>query len=210
MYSVITRRAAAVFVIVIAAAYVAATACGSDNADGERSQAQPTHDTAAVLDQDTGAETVEAMESIKVGRNVGERVPDFTITFDGGTVQTSVELIEAGRPVFMFFFSTWCPVCRGEMAQLKEIYPEFADEVDFIAVGQDPTESLDSLVKFAEQQDNPWPVALPGQRMLAELRITSQSFKIAFDGRGVIVYRDGFGGGGVSTWQAVMADLASR
>ena len=145
-----------------------------------------------------------------MGRNVGERIPDFTITDEDGTTRTTAELIGAGRPVFMFFFATWCPVCRREMAQIKEFYPEYADGVDFIAIGQDPTEPLDELVAFRDGQDHPWPVAIPGRGMLASLRITSQSFKLAFDGDGLITYRDGYGGGDVETWRNVMAALADR
>ena len=42
--------------------------------------------------------------SVSVGNRVGSRVPSFTISLlDGGTV-SSDELVNQGRPTFLFFF----------------------------------------------------------------------------------------------------------
>jgi thiol-disulfide isomerase/thioredoxin len=200
------------------------TACGSDDSSGGGigggTAIPPTpvtdstdpDSTLSGNNQEASADlTGEAQaDSRRIGRNVGERVVDFNLAFDDGTTRSTAQLISAGKPVFMFFFATWCPVCRREMTQLKDIYPEFADNFQFIAIGQDPTESFTELIAFRDAQGHPWPVALPGRGMLAELRITSQSFKIAFDSDGVIVYREGYGSGNIDVWRSVMADLASH
>ena len=98
------------------------------------------------------------------------------VSFPGGKQESSDELVALGRPVFMYFFASWCPTCRKDLAELATIYPEFSDHMDFIVIGQDPTESLTSLMSYRDNQRHPWPVALPSTRMLTELRITSQSF----------------------------------
>ena len=187
-----------------------AAACGSNGGtDNEITDllARPTAETDV-----TGAlaDFAEEPAAPKVGRNVGDRVPDFTITLDDGTVKTSAEMVASGRPGFMFFFATWCPICRRELTELKDIYPDFADGVDFIAIGQDPTEPLEALIAYRDKQGHPWPVAIPGRGMLAAFRITSQSFKIAFDADGVITYREGYNRGDEATWRDVMAGLAGR
>ena len=146
---------------------------------------------------------------MKVGRDEGERVLDFSITLEDGTALTTQDLVSAGRPVFIYFFTTWCPVCRKDLADLQAIYLEYAGAVDFIVVGQDPSEPLSDLVAYRERQGQSWPVALAGPRMLADLRITSQAFKLAFDSGGVITYRAGYGGGNPNVWRSVIADLAS-
>ena len=175
-------------------------------------------DTVEVTDDgisDQTAETVEEEpepvdnETVKVGRDEGERVLDFSITLEDGTALTTQDLVSAGRPVFIYFFTTWCPVCRKDLAELQAIYLEYAGAVDFIVVGQDPSEPLSDLVAYRERQGQSWPVALAGPRMLADLRITSQAFKLAFDSGGVITYRAGYGGGNPNVWRSVIADLAS-
>ncbi len=179
-------------------------------------------DQAAVTVEDTGddssdqtMETVDEepepseSETVKVGRDVGERVLEFSITLEDGTVRTTQDLVSAGRPVFIYFFTTWCPVCRKDLTELQAIYPEYADAVDFIVVGQDPTEPLGELVAYRDGRGQFWPVALAGPRMLADLRITSQAFKLAFDSGGIITYRAGFGNGNPDIWRGVISDLAS-
>ena len=158
------------------------------------------------LDGDTGA----GQELIlKVGRDVGETVLDFSITLEDGTVSTSDEILSAGRPVFIYFMATWCPVCRKDLSELKSIYPEYADEVDFIVVGQDPSEPIGDLVAYRDGQGQPWPVTVAGPGMLADLRITTQAFKLAIGADGVITYRAGYRSGNPEVWRAVIADLAS-
>ena len=97
------------------------------------------------------------------------------------------------------------------MRRLKDIYPEYAAAVDFYAIGtfSKRIESLDTLENYRERQGHPWPVANPADAaILQNLGVTVQSTKIAFDGNGVITYRDGFGGGDPAVWRQVLADLA--
>ncbi len=95
------------------------------------------------------------------------------------------------------------------MRSLKSVYPEFADEVDFYAVNYDTTESIESLVEFAEEQGYPWPVVQPVGRMIVDFGITYQSAKVAIGGDGIITYRAGFGRGDADEWRRVMAELAA-
>ena len=88
-----------------------------------------------------------------------------------------------------------------------DIYPAYASQVAFYAIGQDPTESLDDLEKTRLERGYTWPVAKPDREMLADLRVLQESTKIAFDGAGVIVYRRR-GGGDVGAWSGVFQKLA--
>ena len=93
------------------------------------------------------------------------------------------------------------------MRSLKDIYPEFSESVDFYAVNVDASDSLKSAAQFGQNQGWTFPVAHPSDGMLRDFRVTKQSTKVAFDGSGVITYRDGFGGGNADTWRQVLQDL---
>ena len=140
------------------------------------------------------------IDSILVGTQVGNRIPEFKIIYEDGTEVTSTSLIENGKPVFMYFAASWCPGCTRELAELKEVYPEFTDDIVFISVGGDPTETMSELVKYKERHSHPWTVAKPLGQMIADLKVTSQSTKIAFNSAGVITYRDGYGKGNREVW----------
>ncbi len=181
-----------------------------DSSDPIVETVEDTHDGGSDQIMETVEEEPEPRdkETVKVGRDVGERVLEFSISLEDGTIRTTQDLLSTGRPVFIYFFTTWCPVCRKDLTELQAIYPEYADEVDFIVVGQDPSEPLGELVAYRDGQGQSWPVALAGPRMLADLRITSQAFKLAFDSGGVITYRAGFGNGNPDVWRGVITDLS--
>ncbi|MFQ6029695.1 MAG: hypothetical protein ACE5Q6_19630 [Dehalococcoidia bacterium] len=91
---------------------------------------------------------------------------------------------------------------------MKEVYPEFADRVDFYAVGQDPTEGLGKMERYRKEQGYPWPVAETDPSTLRTLGVLQTSTKLAVDGRGVINYRAGHGGGNPETWRRVFRRLS--
>lgn len=93
---------------------------------------------------------------------------------------------------------------------MKEIYPEYADEVAFYGVGVDPSESIEVLEAYSDAQGYPWPMAIPNQGMLRRFNIQVQSSKVAMDRNGVIVYRDGYAQGSDETWRSVFEELASQ
>jgi hypothetical protein len=95
------------------------------------------------------------------------------------------------------------------LRRLKEIYPDYSDAVAFYAVGTDPSESLEDMERYREQQGYPWPVAEADRSVLSGFSVFSQSTKVAFDGDGIIVYRDGYGAGDEETWRAVFEELAA-
>ena len=95
------------------------------------------------------------------------------------------------------------------MRSLKDIYPEFADSVDFYAVNFATYESIDSVAKFARKQGWTFPVAQGDRDMFVAFDVTYQSTKVAFDRNGVIVYRDGFGRGNAGKWRQVFEELES-
>ena len=51
--------------------------------------------------------TPETSTEVKIGNEIGNRLPDFELTLTGnGEKLTSTSLVESGRPAFLFFFAT--------------------------------------------------------------------------------------------------------
>ena len=98
------------------------------------------------------------------------------------------------------------------MRQLKTIYPDYSEQVDFYAIAVSKAfDNLDRLEGHREKNGHPWPVAnlANEQTTLADLNVSYQSTKIAFNSKGIITYRDGFGGGNPDAWRQVFAGLAN-
>jgi thiol-disulfide isomerase/thioredoxin len=169
-------------------------------------------ETTAPTPSPTGATVTDSSEptsNLQIGNKVGERVPDFSILLGDGSVKRSSEILAEGKPVFIFFWATWCPVCRGELQQMMGVYPDFKDSVAFYAVGQDPSESIGELISAAENRGYSWPIASAGPGMLRDLNILSQSSKLAFDQNGEISYKAGYSQGDADTWRQVFEELVA-
>lgn len=82
---------------------------------------------------------------VPVGVNVGNRVPDVTITKLGG--QTVKLSSFRGKPVFINFWGTWCPPCQAEMPDIQRVYSA-GTPVEFVAINATSTESQPSVVSM--------------------------------------------------------------
>ena len=91
---------------------------------------------------------------------------------------------------------------------LKDVYPEYQDSVDFYALGIDPTEELSTLVGYRDGQGYPWPVSKAPAAMLPQYNVLGQPTKLAVDGNGIIVFREGYGVEPAETWRQLFRELS--
>jgi hypothetical protein len=79
---------------------------------------------------------------------------------------------------------------------MNDVWPEFADKVDFYAIGQSRFESIEQLESDRKKERYPWPIATIEPDVLKDLRVLQQSTKIALDHQGIIAYRENYAKGG--------------
>ena len=71
------------------------------------------------------------------------------ITTDGDEV-TIDGLLAEEKPLVIYFFATWCPICRRDLENLNATYPQYEEEISVLVVGFDPTESMDKIRDYKE------------------------------------------------------------
>lgn len=47
-----------------------------------------------------------------------------------------------GKPIVLSFWATWCPPCRAELPELKELKEEFSDQIHLIAASEETIETI--------------------------------------------------------------------
>ena len=66
--------------------------------------------------------------------NIEEIAIDFTLKDQYGNEHTLSEY--RGKTIFLNFWATWCPPCKGEMPEIEEIYNEYGkNKEDIIILG---------------------------------------------------------------------------
>lgn len=72
------------------------------------------------------------------------------------------------------------------MQSLKEVYPDYADRVDFLAVDVDPGESAQHIRSYKMSEGFTWPMAPAHVDMLRSYNITRQATKVSVNSNGII------------------------
>ena len=100
-------------VIAFVSMAAALAACGGAVPAAERPEATPESARVIVAPDDTpipiveSAPIMETVSNLEIGSAVGERAPDFEVTFQDGSSMSREELAAEGRPAFLYFMATW-------------------------------------------------------------------------------------------------------
>ena len=186
------RRIRWPFFTLLALVLALAVACAGSSAPGAESQQQA---------------AIGSLPS--VGSQVGDLILPFTVRLLDGSTVRSDELLSQGQPTFIFFFKPGCAVCFAEARLLQGIYPDYGDRVTFLALSYAANLELGHGERVWKQENWPWLIGEPMGTMARDYRITISSTKIAFDSRGVIIYRAGFGEGGDDKFRQVFKQLVA-
>lgn len=130
---------------------------------------------------------VSAQEADSVGYIVknGDMAPQFTMTLDDGS-QVSMEDLK-GKIVMLQFTASWCVVCRREMPFIEEEIWQVYKDKDFVLIGVDRDEPLETVLKFKKKMKTTYPLALDPNADIFGLFALKRSGVT----RNVIIDRDG-------------------
>ena len=96
----------------------------------------------------------------------GDRIPDFQVTMNDGTLVTGEQLSHGISCIV--FFTTLCPDCRQILPHVQRIYDEYASEgVKFALISRE--DPLQSVSQYWMEQGYTMPYSAQGDRKVYEL-----------------------------------------
>ena len=95
------------------------------------------------------------------------------------------------------------------MRQLKEIHPEYADSVDFLAVNVDTRESADKLLSYKQSEGFVWPMTTADTNMLREYNVTRQAGHVTLYDTGIIATSINYDSPSDDGWRSLFEELIS-
>ena len=135
--------------------------------------------------EDAATKAVEA-DSVGYIVKLGDIAPDFTCTLTDGKEVKLSDL--RGKVVMLQFTASWCGVCRKEMPFIeKDIWQKHKDNENFVLIGIDRDEPLETVLKFAETTGVTYPLALdPGADIFVKYAVRDAGIT-----RNVLIDKDG-------------------
>lgn len=73
-----------------------------------------------------------ATTQAKTGLEVGNIPPDIPLIGVNGEQMKLSDL--KGKKVFLNFWATWCPPCRGEMPDIEKMHQQYGDDLTIVAI----------------------------------------------------------------------------
>lgn len=152
--------------------------------------------------------TAPAAATAPVGNAKGFTAPDFTIkTIDSRTV--SLQQLTSEKPTLLYFWATWCPYCKRDLAAASKVYPQYKDKVNFLAIDLDPRETVQQISQYKKEGKHDFIEFAPGNtKVLQDYSITSTTTKFAIDRNRLILWR-GSGEVDEKTWRIILDGLAN-
>ena len=93
------------------------------------------------------------------------------------------------------------------MRQLKDIYPDYADRVDFLAVDVDSNEGAGKIGSYKLSEGFIWPMTTVDRDMLEDYRVTRQATFATIDAEGIIASSTASGSMSDSGWREIFQGL---
>lgn len=94
----------------------------------------------------------------KIG--IGKPAKDFTVeTISGSKFTLS---LQKGKVILVQFWASWCPGCRAEMPNVKEIYEKFKDK-GFDVIGISLDYEKEDMMEYLEETGVKWNISFSGK-----------------------------------------------
>ena len=121
---------------------------------------------------------------------IGQQFPDVKLVLTNGKTLTKSDL--TGKVIMLQFTASWCSVCRKEMPHIEsDIWQKHKNNPNFVLVGVDMDEPLETVQKFQKDMKITYPLALdPGAEIFYSFAAKGAGVtrNIIIDKNGKIVY----------------------
>lgn len=119
----------------------------------------------------------------------GQAATEFNLKPAGGGKSVALSDLK-GKPTLVVFWATWCPPCRREIPELKEIYGKYGSKMNMLGVAVNYRQTEKDVANFSKESGLPYPVLWDVDNKAMETYcVGGIPTLILVDPQGVIRYR---------------------
>ena len=87
----------------------------------------------------------------------GFDAPQFSVSDSAGTIINSSNF--HGKPILLFTWTSWCPICKSVMPNLQEVYLEFQEnDIQIMAVNISLQDQVEVAQEYIAQNQFTFPI----------------------------------------------------
>jgi len=108
------------------------------------------------------AEGNSASTDTGIGLELGQAMPDFTVSLTDGTSANLSETLKEKDLVVLNIFASWCSPCEREFPGMESVYQANKDRVEIISVSGDPSDTMEVISDYKSEHGLSFPMGLAG------------------------------------------------
>ena len=89
----------------------------------------------------------------------------------------------------VYFTASWCPICAKNWPVLSEVYPDYKDKLNLIAIGIDPTDTKEVMTKLAKEENFQFPTTWGHPQIMVDFGVESQATTVGVNRDGKIAFQ---------------------
>lgn len=118
-----------------------------------------------------------------------QKAPQFEVTTIDGQKISLDNSVADNKPMLIYFTASWCPMCAQNWPAIAEVYSEYKDRVNFVAISIDPTDDNEVMTKLAEEKDLDFPLVKGSPQVMLEFGVDSQATTVGVNEEGYIEFQ---------------------
>lgn len=138
-----------------------------------------------------------------------ERAPDFEVTtIDGETIGLQQSMDE-NKPMVVYFTASWCPICAKNWPVLSELYPEYKDRLNLVAIGIDPTDDEEVMRKLSDEKGFTFPITKGLPEIMLDFGVENQATTVGINRDGTIAFQENYTALSADEYRALFDQLVN-
>lgn len=93
------------------------------------------------------------------------------------------------KPMMIYFTASWCPMCAQNWPAISEVYPEYKDKMNFVAISIDPTDDEEVMAKLAKEKNLNFPIVAGTPQVMLDFGVKSQASTVAVNEEGYVEFQ---------------------
>lgn len=121
--------------------------------------------------------------------NAKKKAPQFEVTTIKGEKISLEKSLADNKPIIIYFTASWCPMCAQNWPAISEVYPEYKDKVNFVAISIDPTDDREVMTKLAEEKNLDFPLVQGTPQVMIDFGVDSQATTVGVNNEGNVEFQ---------------------